>query len=169
MISKILHTIDKIFPPQPVYAHCDIPCGIYDPYNAQVASHTVIRMTKMLQELKPSSAEPPFEERRNIIHQISRLSGVKEEHAELVKHEVRIIWGDFFKPEHIERFPDLHELIFNIMKLASKTKQGVDLDAANELLSKVQEFAEVFWKAKGLEPTRIKSSYPTEGEMVSHK
>ena len=169
MISKILRTVDNFFPPKKVYAHCDIPCGIYDPYNAQVAAHTVIRMTKMLQELKPSSAEPPFEERRNIIHQISRLTKVKEEHAELVKHEVRIIWGDFFKPEHIEKFPDLHELIFNIMKLASKTKQEVSLEAANELLSKVQEFAEMFWKAKGLTPVRIKSAYPTEGEIVTHQ
>lgn len=159
----------KLIPPKTAYAHCDIPCGIYDPHNAQMAAHTVIRMSNMINDLKASADDPDFDERKRIISQISRLTKVKEEHAEIVKHEVRVIWGDFFKPEHIEKNPSLHELVFNIMKLASKARQEINLDAANELLSKVQEFAEIYFKAKGLEPVRIKSSYPTEGEMVSHK
>ena len=162
MIKKILGFLDKIAPPQKVYAHCDIPCGIYDPHQAQVAAHTAIRMTKMLVDLDEKDD-------KKADHQIVRLTKVKEEHAELVKHEVRIIWGDFFKQEHIGKNPGLHDLVFNIMKLASKAKQEINEDAANELLVKVQEFAEIFWKVKGLEPVRIKSGYPTEGEIVSHR
>src|SRR3990170_5210939 len=116
---NVLRLIDRVFPSQTVFAHCDVPCGIYDPHQAQMAAYTVLRMTNMIDELQASSPEPPFEERKRIISQIARLTKVKEEHAELVKHEIRVIWGDFFKPEHIEKNPSLHELVFNIMKLAS--------------------------------------------------
>ena len=164
-----LKTIDKIFPPRPVYAHCDIPCGIYDPYQAQVAAHTVIRMVNLLDEVNASSPEPDFDERKRIISRVARLTSVKEEHAEMVKREVRIIWGDYFKPEHAEKFPNLHQLVFDIMRLASKARQEVNLEASRQLLSKVQDLAEIFWKTKDKEPVRVKSTYPTEGELVLPK
>lgn len=169
MFKLFLSTLDYFFPPKSIYAHCDIPCGIYDPHNAQVAAHTVLRMTRLINELKASSEEPAFDERKRIISQVSRLSKVKEEHAEIVKHEIRIIWGDYFKPEHIEKFPDTNDLVFEIMKLSSKAKQEVSEDAANQLLGKVQEFAEIFWKTKGVETAKVKSNYPTEGEIVVPK
>lgn len=147
----------KFFPVKTAFAHCDIPCGIYDPHNAQMASHTVLRMTNLISE---SGSD---------VHKVTRLTKVKEEHAELVKREVAILWGDYFKEEHLKDYPNLHDLVFKIMKLASKTKQEIDLPSANELLSKVQEFAEIFWKSKGREITRVKSGYPTEGEIVLPK
>lgn len=150
-------TLFDLLPAQIAYAHCDIPCGIYDPHNAQMAAHTVIRMMNLINEAK------------NDVHKIARLTKVKEDHAELVKHEVRIIWGDYFKEEHLKEHPNLHSLVFKIMKHASKVKQEVDLKAADELLSKVQEFSEIFWKTKGRETIRIKSGYPTEGEIVVPK
>src|SRR3990172_10098301 len=157
--------IDEVFPAQPVYAHCDIPCGIYDPYQAQIAAHTVIRMVNLLDEVNASSPEPDFDERKRIISRVARLTSVKEEHAEMVKREVRIICGDYFKPEHAEKFPNLHQLVFDIMKLASKARQEVNLEASRQLLSRVQDFAEIFWKTKDKEPVRVKSTYPTEGEL----
>ena len=166
---RITSFIINLIPTKTVYAHCDIPCKIYDPYLAQVAAHSVIRMTQMLEELSPSTKEPPFDERKRIISQISRLTKVKEEHAELVKHEVRIIWGDYFKEEQIKKFPKIHDLVHEIMILASKARQEINMGAAKELLSKVQEFAEAFYKTKGFEVVRIPSGFPTEGEIVSHK
>lgn len=154
---KLLDYFIKLLPTRPVYAHCDIPCGIYDPYLAQMAAHTALRMTKLIKEAEGDN------------HKIARLTHVKEDHAEIVKKEIRIIWGDYFKEEHLKDYPNLHDLVWKIMKLASKTKQGVDEANAQDLLSSVQEFAEVFWKSKGLEPVRIPSGYPTEGEIVSHK
>ena len=168
-MRKLLKLAFYLFPQTKAYAHCDIPCGIYDPHNAQVAAHTVIRMTTLINELKASSKEPSFEERKRIISQVARLTKVKEEHAELVKHEVRILWGDYFKEEHLKEYPNLHEKVFKIMKLASKVKQEVSIDAASELLSLVQEFAEIFFKTKGVEPVRVKTVYPTGGEIVLHK
>lgn len=149
--------IFRILPSSIAYAHCDIPCGIYDPHNAQMASHTIIRMTNLLQEAGSDT------------HKVTRLTRVKEDHAELLKREIAVIWGDYFKEENLKDFPDLHKLVFSIMKLASKAKQEINIENANELLAKVQEFAEIFWKSKGRETVRVKSGYPTEGEIVAPK
>lgn len=154
---KLIEFISRVLPLKTIYAHCDIPCGIYDPHEAQVAAHTVIRMTNLLLEAGDD------------MHKVARLTKVKEDHAEKVKHEIRVIWGDYFKPEHAEKFPHLHELVFEIMKLASKAKQNIDAEAANQLLAKVQEFAEIFYQTKGVTPKRVKSIYPTEGEIVAYE
>src|SRR3990170_7227279 len=135
---NVLRLVDRVFPPQTAFAHCDIPCGIYDPHLAQLAAHTVLRMTNMIDELKASSPEPPFEERKRIISQISRLTKVKEEHAEIIKHEIRVIWGDYIKDEHIKEHKDVHKLVFAIMKQASVARQNVDVGEANKLLKMVQ-------------------------------
>ena len=76
---------------------------------------------------------------------------MKEEHAEIVKREVRIIWGDYFKPEHLEKYKDLHQVTWDIMKLAGKNKQEINAGAADELLAATQKFAEMFWDSKGVE------------------
>lgn len=152
MFKKVLNKFNF----ETVHAHCDIPCGIYDPHNAQLSAHTVMRMVQLIQE----TSDP---------HKIARYVKVKEEHAEQLKHEVRIIWGDYFKPEHLKQHPKLHELVWEIMHLASKAKQEVDIKLCEKLLSKVQEFSEIFWKTKGREVVRIKSLYPTSGEMVLPK
>jgi nickel superoxide dismutase len=168
-MKRLVRLFISLMPVHTAYAHCDIPCGIYDPHTAQVAAHTVIRMTGMLNDLEASSDNAPFEERKKIIHQVARLTKVKEEHAELLKHEVRVIWGDYFKPEHLKDYPDLHEKVFSIMKLASKARQSIDMESAQKLLTAVQEFAEIFWKTKNRETVRVPSGYPTEGEIVLPK
>ncbi len=163
---SLLRLIDLFLKPGEVFAHCDVPCGIYDPHEAQMAAHTVLRMTSMINDLKASSSDPDFEERKRIISQIARLTKVKEEHAEFIKHQIRIIWGDYFKAEHLEQYKDLHDLVFTIMKQASKARQEVNSEEAQVLLASVQKFAEIFWKTKGRKPIRVKSGYPTEGEVV---
>lgn len=169
MKHSILQILAKILPTQTAYAHCDIPCGIYDPYQAQMAAHSVIRMTSMINDLQLSSGNPSFDERKRIIHQIARLTRVKEEHAEIVKHEVRVIWGDYFKPEMLKDDPNVHELVFKIMKLASKARQEINMEVSQELLKSVQEFSEIFWGTKKRKTVRVASSYPTGGELVLPK
>lgn len=169
MIRRLTSVLLRLVPIQTVYAHCDIPCGIYDPHQAQLAAHTVIRMTNLINDVKASGENPPFEERKKIISQVARLTKVKEEHAELVKHEIRVLWGDYFKEEHLKNNPDLHDLVFKTMKLASKAKQEVNIEAAQELLTNVQKIAEIFWKTKGVATARIKAPYPSGGEIVVPK
>ena len=167
-ITSFILYFSKFLPNHIAYAHCDIPCGIYDPHAAQMAAHTVIRMTNLLNGLEADN-DIPFSERKKIIHQIARLTKVKEDHAEIVKHEIRVLWGDYFKEEHLKVYPDLHNLVFKIMKLASKAKQEIDIDAANKLLENVHKIAEIFFKTKGVKPIRIKSIYPTGLEIVSYQ
>ena len=154
---KVLDTLIKLLPTRTVYAHCDIPCGIYDPYPAQIAAHTIIRMTKLLQEAGSDA------------HKIARITHVKEEHGGKVEEEIETLWADYFKEEHLKEYPELSDLILKTIKLSGKVRQEINIEAANELLENVQKIAEIFWKTKGMEPVRIPSGYPTEGEIVSHK
>lgn len=147
-----------------IYAHCDIPCGIYDPHQAQLAAHTVIRMTQLITDLKKEGDDA--EEDKHFVHALSRYVKVKDDHAEILKHEVSVIWGDYFKEEQLKEYPNLHALVFSIMKLASKARQEVNLAQAQALLAKTQEFAEMFWKSKGRKTIRVASGFPTGGEMV---
>ncbi len=166
---KLLSLLIKLLPTRPIYAHCDIPCGIYDPHQMQLAAHTVIRMTNMINDLKPSSEEPPFDERKKIISQISRLTKVKEEHAGIVEEELETLWMDYFKDEHFKEYPELKDLLFETIKLSGTVRQDIDLDSANKLLANTQKIAEIFWKTKSMTPVKIPSGYPTEGEIVSHR
>ncbi len=166
MTSSTQKIMEKIFPLHTVEAHCDIPCGIYDPHEAQIAVLTVIRMNQLIQELlKPGpNASPAEVETYNA--KLSRYIRVKEDHAERCKHELRIIWGDYFKPEHLQQYPDLHTHFWSAMKLASKAKQEVNLQAAQDLLSAVQNVAEIFWKTKGAGVIRQPSLQTVGGELV---
>ena len=137
-------------------AHCDVPCGIYDPHSAQVAAHTVYRMTQLLQDTADA-------------HKIARLTATKEQHAELCKKEVRILFGDYFKKEHAEKYTELQELVWDIFKLASTTKQEVNLEMAKKLIAQVNKLAEIFWASKSIETFSIKAPYPTEQDIVYPK
>lgn len=123
-------------------AHCDIPCGIYDPHGAELAARTVARMVELIGQLPAGSSADA--DRQKFI----RCVTVKEQHAELVKREVQVIWSDYFRPEHLERYPDLHATVWNILKLAGRNKQTVDAQAAADLEAAVKEFAEIFWATK---------------------
>jgi nickel superoxide dismutase len=153
-------------PPTPVYAHCDIPCGIYDPHEAQIAALTTVRMMQLIAELpKPSATSKP-EEMEAYAAKLSRYVAVKEASSERVKSELRILWGDYFTPDHAKAHPTLHESFWMAMKGASKVRQGTSLADANELLSNVQKIAELFWKTKGATTHRVPSMQKAGGEMV---
>jgi nickel superoxide dismutase len=133
----------SIFKPATVaHAHCDVPCGIYDPHQAEIAARTVARMVELIGQIPAGSNE--LADRQKFV----RCVTIKEQHAEIVKHEVQIIWSDYFKPEHIERYPDLHDRVWKILKLASKNKQNIDAQAAAELEAAVKEFSDIFWSTK---------------------
>lgn len=144
-----------------VYAHCDIPCGIYDPHAAQVAAHTVYRMTQLAKEL-PGKDGDDLAKRNSLIRYIEE----KERHAEICKQELRILWGDYFKPEHLEKYPKLHDTFWNALKTASSARQGLDLNASESLIKATNEIAEIFWTTKGKKTQSVKAPYPTEQPIV---
>ena len=138
----VLNLLIKLFPSRPIYAHCDIPCGIYDPHAAQLAAQTVLKMVQKIQELPKENVS--VNERNSFVRMVS----VKEEHAEICKREVLILWTDYFKPEHLEKFPDLHDLIWKTTKLCSDNKRAVDEAKAQELIAAVDKIAEIFAQTK---------------------
>ena len=149
-----------------VHAHCDIPCGIYDPHAAQIAALTVVRMNQLIQDLPKPGTNGSDKDRETFVHNLSRYTRVKDEHAEICKHELRVLWGDYFKPEHLKTYPDLHTLFWDGMKLASKARQEINMDAAQQLLAKVQAISEIFWKSKGADVRKQPSLQNAKGELL---
>jgi nickel superoxide dismutase len=166
LLRSTLRLLDRLSPPEAARAHCDIPCGIYDPHLAQIAALTCVRMNQLINDLAAPTLDANADDRKKFLNSYSRYVATKEEHAELAKKEVRIIWGDYFKPEHLEKHKDLHTIVFNIMKLGSKVRQNVDLQAAQDLLAEVQKFAEIFWATKDAKTQRAPSRTPAGGELV---
>jgi len=166
VLSRGLRTFDRIAALETVHAHCDIPCGIYDPHLAQISALTVIRMHQLIDAMERPGADAAVEARNKAGNSIIRYVNVKEEHAELVKREVRVIWGDYFKPEHAEKHPELHSVTWNIMKLAGKTRQEINMQAAQDLLAELHKFAEIFWDTKGVATKKQPSNQAVGGEIV---
>ena len=142
--------MDALKPRRTVHAHCDVPCGIYDPATAQLAARTVSRMVELIGGIGGGEVED-----RN---KFARCVAVKEQHAEQVKRDVQVIWSDYFKPEHLAQFPELHDLTWKILKQAGKCKQSVDAAAAADLEVQVARFAEIFWTTKNAPVHTMKPS-----------
>jgi nickel superoxide dismutase len=159
---NIFKFLIRLLPQNLAYAHCDIPCGIYDPYVMQRSAHTILRMTQLLTDLKT-------EDQKTAAHDIARMTHVKEEHVDLLEEELETLRNDYFKEEHFKEYPSLNSLFIKTLKASSKARQEINLEAANDVLSSVLEIAEIFFKTKNVEPVRVKSVYPTGGEIVLHK
>ena len=123
-------------------AHCDLPCGVYDPEQARIEAESCYRIV----EKYAANEDATFR---------TRAIAIKEERAELVKHHLDVLWHDYFKPEHLEAVPNLHDLFWNATKQVSKVKASVDLADAKQLLELVDQ-VDAAWKATGgLEKTRV--------------
>jgi nickel superoxide dismutase len=160
--NKIFSIISGIIPTKTAFAHCDIPCGIYDPNLAQRAAHTVIRMTELLSGISR-------ENETKAEHDVARMTAVKEEYGEMIEEELGTLENDYFKNEHFEKFPELKNMFSDAAKLTSKVRQNIDMNSAEQLLEIILKISEIFYKTKKLTPVRIKSPYPTEREIVIYK
>ncbi|MDH2427772.1 superoxide dismutase, Ni [Sphaerisporangium sp. TRM90804] len=118
-------------------AHCDLPCGIYDPAQARIEAESV----KAIMTKYADNDDPVFR---------ARALNIKEERAELVKHHLWVLWTDYFKPPHLEQYPQLHQLFWEATKLAGAAggKGTVEVAKAEELLGKIDEISKIFWETK---------------------
>ena len=129
---------NKLFAPTiEVAAHCDLPCGVYDPAQARIEAESI----KAIIGKVADNNDADFRTRAILI---------KEQRAELVKHHLWVLWTDYFKPPHFEKYPQLHQLVNEATKLAGATGTKGELDEgkADELLAKIDEIAEIFWETK---------------------
>lgn len=119
---------------KPVFAHCDLPCGVYDPAQARIEAQSVHEMQKKYEGLDDINK--------------TRCIIIKEQRADLVKQHLWVLWSDYFKPEHLEKHPDLHDLIWRTTKQASTCKKSVDPADGQKLLEMIDEVADVFRATK---------------------
>ena len=150
MLNKLFKVVNWALPAQVAYAHCDIPCGIYDPISAKIAAQTVLKMVVRIKALEMPAEDAGADAVATYANTISRYVRVKEEHAEICKKELDILWHDYFRPDHLEKYPDLHTTVWQANKLASRNKQNVDEDAARDLVGAVDRVAETFWATKNV-------------------
>jgi nickel superoxide dismutase len=125
-------------PKSVAYAHCDLPCGVYDPAQALIEAQSV----KAIAEKYAANEDPAFRTRALII---------KEQRSELVKHHLWVLWTDYFKAPHFEKYPQLNTLFNEATKLAGGgggTKSSVDVETADKLLAKIEEISKIFWETK---------------------
>ena len=131
MISRMLNPVE-------VSAHCDLPCGVYDPAQARIEAESV----KMICQKYAGSDDEVFRQRAVLI---------KEQRSELVKHHLWVLWTDYFKPPHFEKYPQLHQLFNEATKLAGGgggTKASLDVAVADQLLAKIEEISTIFAETK---------------------
>ena len=147
MLKTLFDVLDSIRPARRASAHCDGPCGIYDPASARIAAEAVRSMTKKMLDLAPPESGNPASSAA-YHNTISRFAAIKEEQAEMAKRELLILWTDYFKPPHLEQFPELHDTFWQAAKLCSACKVEVSAQHADELMDAIQKIHDIFWKSK---------------------
>jgi nickel superoxide dismutase len=135
LLTRINALLDATTNPLVASAHCDLPCGVYDPAQARIEAQSV----KACMEKYNASSDDDFKVRATFI---------KEERADLVKHHLWVLWTDYFKVEHLKEFPNLHDLFWMATKSAGEAKKTNDVTVADRLLSEIDAIAELFWATK---------------------
>jgi nickel superoxide dismutase len=133
----------RLLPAQTVYAHCDIPCGVYSAEPAKIAALAVLRMTEKMAAL-PDFGMKTADDHNNFI----RMVQTKEHEAQACKEQILILWTDFFKPEHLEKFPKLHDMIWQTAKQCGLAKRTADIETAKKLVEMVNLVADTFKTAE---------------------
>jgi nickel superoxide dismutase len=133
--DRILTSLDRLSSPATVAAHCDLPCGVYDPAQARIEAESVKNCVTKFND----SNDDVFK---------TRATFIKEERADLVKHHLWVLWTDYFKPEHLEAHPNLHDLFWKATKTAGEVKKGNDPAVADSLLTQIDAIAAIFWETK---------------------
>jgi nickel superoxide dismutase len=152
MFQKTVSKVKNWFPADEVEAHCDGPCGVYDPASARIAAEAVLSMTQKILALEPPASNDQ-QAMAAYLNTMSRYIQIKEEQAQLAKAELLILWTDYFKPPHLEQYPDLHNVFWQAAKLCSACKVEVNLDHANELMDTIKKIHGIFWATKGRDIT----------------
>jgi nickel superoxide dismutase len=135
ILTGLIALVDRVRPPEQVHAHCDLPCGVYDPAQARIEAESVLG----IQEKYQGSDDEVFRQ---------RAVQIKEERADLVKHHLWVLWTDYFKPEHLEKYPQLHELFWDATKAAGAAKKSEDPADGQKLLDLIAQIDEIFWETK---------------------
>ena len=147
MLKNVTSKFQDWFPAEDVEAHCDGPCGVYDPASARIAAEAALSMTKKILALEL----PNPNDKQAVVayyNTLSRYVAIKEEQAHIAKTELLVLWTDYFKPVHLEQYPNLHDTFWKAAKLCSSVKVEVSLEHSQELMAAIQQIHEIFWATK---------------------
>ncbi len=148
MIKKLINKVSASI--EEVDAHCDGPCGIYDPASARIAAEAVRSMTKKILALPlPDASDAGAVARYH--NTVGRYTAIKEEQAHLAKSELLVLWTDYFKPVHLDKHPELHTIFWEAAKLCSACKVEVSPTHCDELMEAIEKIHNLFWSTKGRE------------------
>jgi nickel superoxide dismutase len=142
MFDKLAHFANRQNPAPVAEAHCDGPCGVYDPASARIAAEAAASMTKKLLALE-NNGDVAYH------NTFARFVAIKEEQAHIAKTELLVLWTDYFKPHHLEAYPNLHDIFWKATKLCSTVKVEVNAEHAAELMDAIKEIHGIFWATKG--------------------
>lgn len=134
-----------------VSAHCDGPCGVYDPSSARIAAEAALSMTKKILALEVPEPSADPKSMAAYMNTVTRYIHIKEEQAHIAKEELLVLWTDYFKPVHLEKYPNLHDIFWKAAKLCSSVKVEVSLEHATELMEAIEEIHKIFWATKDRE------------------
>ncbi|MGC6418240.1 MAG: superoxide dismutase, Ni [Bradymonadia bacterium] len=148
MLKKLVSALERVQPATQVDAHCDGPCGVYDPASARIAAEAAVSMTKKIVGLQVPDASDAGA-MAAYLNTLSRYVAIKEEQAHLAKEELLVLWTDYFKPHHLEAYPQLHTTFWTAAKLCSAVKVEVSTQHAQELMDAIKEIHTIFWATKG--------------------
>ena len=148
MLRSLLARFDRRFPAPVAEAHCDGPCGVYDPASARIAAEAALSMTKKLLalEVPDPSDKAAYVKYHNTF---SRYVRIKDEQAHLAKEELLVLWTDFFKPHHLDATPELHDIFWKAAKECSYVKVEVSLEHAEAMMEHIEKIHDLFWSTKG--------------------
>lgn len=147
MFKKVTEAAKNLLPTEKAQAHCDGPCGVYDPASVRIAAEAAVSMTKKILALEVPAAGDAAAQAA-YLNTLTRYVKIKEEQAHLAKEELLVLWTDFFKPGHLAAIPDLHDKFWKAAKLCSAVKVEVSAQHAQELMDAVKDIHETFWKVK---------------------
>jgi len=139
-------------------AHCDAPCGVYDPAQARIEAESVLMLTKKILDLKRPEGDDETTHKA-YANTLARFITIKEARADMAKHHLLVLWTDYFKPEHLTKYPDLHETFWKAAKLCSSCKQEVSLEHAQQLMEACKKVHQMFWDSKGKDVAYYTASY----------
>jgi len=135
--------VASLRPKRVVHAHCDLPCGVYDPTQARIEAESVKAIQERYQD--PEKFKKPSE---SVEDYRARCLIIKEQRANMVKEHLWVLWTDYFKPEHLEKYPQLHDLFWKATKEAGEAKKSQDPAQGQRLLDAIGEIAKIFWETK---------------------
>ncbi|MCB0326799.1 MAG: hypothetical protein KDD52_04185 [Bdellovibrionales bacterium] len=127
-----------------LWAHCQVPCGIYDDHmRIHMIEEHIDTIEKAQSQIQASSRKKHLDQ-----HQMIRWIQTKEDHSS----QIQEIVSQYFLTQRIKRdmkgYAELLELSHQLLVAAMKAKQTIDSQAVQDLRKALGRFETLYEQAK---------------------